>query len=98
MTKEELIQLIGKGENQTVEFKKAKDTLPNSIWETYSAFANTDGGLIILGIAEQKGEFIADGVNAPDKIIKELESGKQPTEGKREYSFRYPCKVFFGGQ
>ena len=41
-----------KGERVTLECKKAKTEVPKSIWQTYSAFANTIGGLILLGVNE----------------------------------------------
>lgn len=41
-----------KGERVTLECKRAKSEAPKELWKTYSAFANTIGGLILLGIDE----------------------------------------------
>ncbi len=47
---------LRKGERVTLECKKAMAEVPRSLWETYSAFANTLGGLILLGVDEHSNE------------------------------------------
>ena len=59
-------------EGVDIECKESSDTLPRDLWETYSAFANTKGGTIFLGVKEKNGEFSVSGVNNAYKVVKEL--------------------------
>ena len=78
MTKQEIYNLLADGERVTLECKKAQSNLPGSLWETYSAFANTYGGTILLGVYEDmtekdsKKRFAITGVEDADKICKDL--------------------------
>jgi len=59
-------------EGTDVEYKSAKGGLPASLWETYSAFANTDGGTIYLGIAERNGSLDVHGLAKPEQLVGDL--------------------------
>jgi len=56
MNENTIREALKKGERVTLECKKAMVEVPKSLWETYSAFANTIGGLILLGVEEHKNE------------------------------------------
>jgi predicted HTH transcriptional regulator len=60
-------------ENNRIEAKKATGGLPQSIWETYSAFANTEGGVILLGVTEREDKTLqALGLWDPLPLIQEF--------------------------
>ena len=44
MNMQEAKKLIYKGEKVDIECKKAESTVPKSVYESYSAFANINGG------------------------------------------------------
>lgn len=57
-------------ENNVLEAKKAQGGLPNSIWATYSAFANTLGGVILLGVEELHDKSLkVVGLSEPEQIV-----------------------------
>ena len=73
----DITTLLNMGERINIETKKAENALPRSIWETYSAFANTIGGYILLGITEEKGDdgstcYRPTGIEKPEKLKKEF--------------------------
>ena len=50
-----------------------RGALPRDFFESYSAFANTDGGLIYLGVKELKNrKFEAHGIENPDAVLDDL--------------------------
>lgn len=68
MTKEELIHKINDLEWEDFEAKEARSELPKNIWETVSAFANTSGGWIVLGIKQTGKKFEICGVDNIEKL------------------------------
>ena len=66
---EQLLQRLDWSECEDLEFKSARGGVPRSLWETYSAMANTEGGAILLGV-EDDGRL--SGVENADKLKRDL--------------------------
>lgn len=61
--------------------KKAEGKLPIALWESYSSFANSNGGVIILGVGErQNGSWYTTGLKNADKLKRNLWNTIQDTK------------------
>lgn len=52
--------------------RDGRGQIPDDFWPTYSAFANTRGGIILLGIREKPDQFELAGVANADKLRSDL--------------------------
>jgi ATP-dependent DNA helicase RecG len=66
ITLETILVAAEAGEGVDWEFKSAKGGVPGGLWQTYSAMANTDGGVIVLGAKEDDLRIRLDGLS-PDQ-------------------------------
>ena len=75
---EKIRELLKYGERITLECKDSRNEISKSVWETYSSFANTCGGIILLGIEEHMSEvdmkkrFTFTDVKNPEIRLKEF--------------------------
>lgn len=76
MTKDELLQRLNDIEWDDFEVKEASGGLPKSMWETVSAFSNTAGGWIVLGVKETKVKSVSSyniaGVEKAEKMEQDV--------------------------
>lgn len=59
-------------EGPDIEYKNARGGIPRDLWETYSAFANTNGGTIWLGVSQKDGRLDIHGIPEPEKTRKAI--------------------------
>src|SRR3954451_23064574 len=72
MNASDILTAVSAGEDKDWEFKSARGGMPGSLWETYSAMANTDGGVVVLGVKETDGEFEVQGLDDPARMEKDF--------------------------
>ena len=65
---ESIVKSLNLKEGTEVEYKSAKGGFPGSFWDTFSAFANSQGGVIVLGVKERNGKFIPDGLTEEQMV------------------------------
>ncbi len=69
--REFLNDILTKKESEDLELKHASGGFPGSFWDTYSAFANTEGGTIIFGVEEKNDGLYLDVI--PDETIEKYQ-------------------------
>lgn len=79
MLEQDLIPIVNRlraqrSDDEFVEVKASAKELPSKIWQSVSAFANTSGGLIILGLDEDDG-FRPVKHFAIDKVLNQFITG-----------------------
>lgn len=67
-----LLERLGGQEALEIEFKAAQGGLPQSMWQTVSAFANTRGGWLLLGVKEAPGGPVFEGIRNPSALMQEI--------------------------
>lgn len=67
-----LFEVLARHEGVDTEYKSARGGLPRDLWETYSAFANTAGGTIYLGVKETDQGPVTSGIPDVDKLRREF--------------------------
>ncbi|HHY73322.1 MAG TPA: AAA family ATPase [Bacillus bacterium] len=71
-TYEQISELFADGENIDLECIEVQDYLPFAVFETYSAFTNTNGGMILLGIEQEQNMFSLKGLADSKKLINDF--------------------------
>ena len=92
-----VVNLLTFSESQKLEFKRVSGQMVNKGLNAISAFANSEGGILVLGLADQKSEAgklrlygIEENPEAVDDLIRKLGTHITPSiEGLK--FLRWPC-------
>ena len=93
MIKAELLKRLSDIEWDDFEAKEARSELPKNVWETVSAFANSAGGWIILGVAQIGKRFEIQGVENAEKLEQNFTTTLR-SRGKLIFNLLMHCDYF----
>jgi len=92
MEKEQLLNIINKGEGLNTEFKLAAHAVPNDMYETVVSFSNTDGGIILLGV-DDDGKITGIDESQKNKMLKDLVSALNSVDNINPPLFLQPFLI-----
>ena len=91
LNEHDVLALLQYSEKIDLECKEAKNDVPKSIWETYSSFANTKGGTILLGIKEISDAKLHEENRYEIQGIKNIEANACPWNDGADYARFLEC-------
>ena len=97
MTTSDIEKIIAQGEGISVEFKKAKGKVPSSLYETVVSFANTNGGIILLGV-DDEGEILGIAPEYKSQFLKDIATALNSIDNINPVMYLNPRAVEFKGK
>ena len=97
MDREQIINLIDKGEGVSIEFKLAGKAIPADMYETVVSFSNTNGGTIFLGVTDD-GEIAGINTSLKNKWLKDIVSALNSYENINPPLFIQPFAAELSGK
>jgi len=97
MTTSDIKNLIAQGEGVSVEFKEAKEKVPASFYETVVSFANTNGGVIFLGV-DDDGNVVGINPDNKAKYLKNIATALNSIDNVNPALYLNPSAIEYAGQ
>ena len=94
-----IANLLAENESIKLEFKRVSNQMVSKALIAISAFANSAGGILVLGLADKKQEVgkarlygIEENAESFDDLVRKLNTHIAPTID-RLYVYRWPCRL-----
>jgi ATP-dependent DNA helicase RecG len=97
MTQLDIEKIIAQGEGISVEFKEAKEKVPVSMYETVVSFANTKGGVILLGVGDN-GNVLGIQPENRVKFLKDIATALNTKNNVNPTLYLNPAAMEYAGQ
>ena len=97
MTASDIQKIIAQGEGVSVEFKEANEKVPASFYETVVSFANTNGGVILLGV-DDAGNVTGIHPDNQVKFLKNIATALNSTDNVNPALYLNPTAIVYAGR